>query len=133
MLKLLIRVQFGREKLLEKTGGGWLHLDECAFCSVWPNLHETVCYSPHYKHLSVTAGVGSGEDAVSRKPAIRLENSQETHSLSIDSEWLALPTSPLSCLPIKWFSFKSQQKHFSKLLSPEVWELHFQWQKEKMS
>lgn len=30
---------------------------------------------------------------VSRKPAITLENSQVTHSLSIDSEWLALPTS----------------------------------------
>lgn len=43
-------------------------------------------------NICVTADVGSGEDTVSRKPAIRLENSQMTYSLSIDSEWLALPT-----------------------------------------
>lgn len=36
---------------------------------------------------------------MSRKPAIRLENSLVTHSLSIDSEWLALPTTDSPELP----------------------------------
>lgn len=72
---------------------------------------------------SVTAGVGFGGDTVSRKPAIRLANSQETHSLSIDLElsgtayhspwavcpgngvmWVTAETLPQNHSPWRWRS-----------------------------
>lgn len=67
-----------------------------------PSAHEAVCYSLHYNRLSITAGVGAREDTVFRKSEIRLEISQVTNSLSIDSSnWLHLAQA-LGCLPVKW-------------------------------
>lgn len=90
MLKHLSRVQFGREVDGREQGKVRATQARMPFVPVRPNLHETVCHSPHYKLLCVTASAGSGEDMVSRKPANRLENSQVTHSFSNASEQLAL-------------------------------------------
>lgn len=88
---LSMKVQTQERKLKEKARKGWCHLSHMLLVPEGSSVHEAVCYSPHYKRLSVTAGVGAREDTVSRKSEIRLEISQVTNSLSIDSSsWLHL-------------------------------------------
>lgn len=74
-----------------------------------PRRSWRFCYLPPYKHLSVTAGVGSWEDMVSRKSEIRLEISQVTNSLSVDSRSSLHLAQLLNCLSVIWLGHKSHR------------------------
>lgn len=74
-----------------------------------PRRSWSFCYLPPYKHLSVTAGVGSWEDMVSRKSEIRLEISQVTNSLSVDSRSSLHLAQLLNCLSVIWLGCQSHR------------------------
>lgn len=116
------------EKIIRETGRLAAPAQVCFLFPCDPTLAKLFVI-----HLatnsSVTAGVGFGGDTVSRKPAIRLANSQETHSLSIDLElsgtachspwavcpgkgvmWVTAETLPQNHSPWRWRSHTSNDR-----------------------